>query len=146
MSFLKSVKMSLSSCSLSVGQMVLMKYASSTLRSRKFSGALLVMVHLNLWVEFHFKCLAGSDLLFFVFVFIPSYFSITNCLSNITLGTRTIPLINDTTIMVNLILYWKQWLHFPLVPNNIKLEFFIVEIIQIVYKCFQKTFITWGKW
>ena len=37
MPFLKRVKMSLTSCSLSVGQMVLMKYASSTLRLRKFS-------------------------------------------------------------------------------------------------------------
>ena len=64
MPFLKGVKMSLSSCSLSVGQMVLMKYASSTLRLRKFSGGLLMMVHLNLWVGFSFKCLTGSDLLF----------------------------------------------------------------------------------
>ena len=39
MSFLKSVKMSLPSCSLSVEQMVLMKHASNTLRLRKFSGA-----------------------------------------------------------------------------------------------------------
>ena len=62
--FLKSVKMSLSSCSLSVGQMVLIKYASNTLRLRKFSGALLMMVHVNLWVGFSFKCLPGSDLLF----------------------------------------------------------------------------------
>ena len=47
MSFLKSVKMSLSSCSLSVEQMVLMKHASNTLRLRKFSGALLMMVYVN---------------------------------------------------------------------------------------------------
>ena len=60
---LKSVKMSLSSCSLSAEQMVLMKYASSTLRLRKFSGVLLMMVRLNLWVGVCFKCLAGSDLL-----------------------------------------------------------------------------------
>ena len=64
MAFLKNVKISLSSSSLNVGQMVLIKYDSSTLRLRKFSGALLKMVHLNLWVEFSFKCLAGSDLLF----------------------------------------------------------------------------------
>ena len=64
MPFLKSVKMSLSSFSLSVGQMVLIKYASNTVRLRKFSGVLLIMVHVNLWVEFSFKCLAGSDLLF----------------------------------------------------------------------------------
>ena len=64
MSFLKSVKMSLCSFSLSVEQMVLMKYASNTLRLREFSGALLMMVHVNLLVKFSFKCLAGSDLLF----------------------------------------------------------------------------------
>ena len=64
MPLLKSVKMSLCSCSLSVGQMVLMKYASSTLRLRKFSGTLLMIVVLNLWVGFSFECLAGSDLLF----------------------------------------------------------------------------------
>ena len=64
MSFLKSVKISLSSCSLCVGQMVLMKYAFNTLRLRKFSGALLMIVHVNLWVGFSFKCLAGSDLIF----------------------------------------------------------------------------------
>ena len=56
--------MSVSSCSLSVEQMILMKYASNTLRLQKFSGAMLVMVHVNLWVGFSFKCLAGSDLLF----------------------------------------------------------------------------------
>ena len=56
--------MSLSSCSLSVGQMVLIKYASNTLRLRKFSGALLMMVHVNLWVGFSFKCLAGSDVIY----------------------------------------------------------------------------------
>ena len=39
--------MSLSSCSLSVGQIVLIKYASNTLRLRKFSVALLMMVHVN---------------------------------------------------------------------------------------------------
>ena len=61
--FLRSVKMALPSCSLSVGQMVLMKYASSTLHLQKFSGTLLMMVHRNLWVGFSFKCLAGSDLL-----------------------------------------------------------------------------------
>ena len=59
-----SVKMSVSSCSLSVEQMVLMKYASNTLRLRKFSGTMLMMVHVNLWVGFSFKCLAGSGLLF----------------------------------------------------------------------------------
>ena len=64
MPFLKSVKMSLSSCSLSVGQMVLIKDASNTLRLRKFSGALLMKIHVNLWAGFSFKCLAGSDLLF----------------------------------------------------------------------------------
>ena len=37
--FLKRVKMSLFSCSLSAGQMALMKYASSTLRLPKFSEA-----------------------------------------------------------------------------------------------------------
>ena len=56
--------MLLASCSLSVRQMVLIKYASNTLRFPKFSGALLMMVHENLWVGFSFKCLAGSDLLF----------------------------------------------------------------------------------
>ena len=35
--FLKRIKMSLFSCYLSVEQMALMKYASSTLRLRKFS-------------------------------------------------------------------------------------------------------------
>ena len=65
MPFLKSAKMSLSSCSLIVGQMVLVNYASSTLRLRKFSGTLLMMVHLNLWVGLSFDCLAGSYLLFF---------------------------------------------------------------------------------
>ena len=64
MPFLKSVKMSLSSCSLSVGQMVLIKYASNTLCLRKFSGVLLMMVHVNLWVGFSLKCFAGSGLLF----------------------------------------------------------------------------------
>ena len=64
MPFLKSVKISLSSCSLCLGEIVLMKYASSTVRSQKFSGAFLMMVHVNLWVEFFFKCLAGTDFLF----------------------------------------------------------------------------------
>ena len=41
-----------------------MKYAFNTLRLRKFSGALLMIVHVNLWVGFSFKCLAGSDLIF----------------------------------------------------------------------------------
>ena len=48
MPFLKSVKMSLSTCSLTVGQMILRKYAFNTLRLRKFLGALLMMVHVNL--------------------------------------------------------------------------------------------------
>ena len=56
--------MSLSSSSLSVGQMVFIKHASNTLCLRKFSGALLIMFHVNLWVGFSFKLLAGSDLLF----------------------------------------------------------------------------------
>ena len=42
MPFLKSVKMPLSSCSLSLGQVVLLKYASNTLHLRKFSRALLM--------------------------------------------------------------------------------------------------------
>ena len=50
MPFLKNVIMSLSSCSLSAGQMVLIKPASSTLRLRKFSGTLVMIAHLNLWV------------------------------------------------------------------------------------------------
>ena len=44
--------------------MFLMKYASNTLRLRKFSEALLIMVHVNVWVGFPFKCLGDSDLLF----------------------------------------------------------------------------------
>ena len=56
--------MSFTSFSLSVRQMVLMKYVSSTLRLRKFSGALLMTVRVNVWVGFSFKCLARSDLLF----------------------------------------------------------------------------------
>ena len=60
MPFLNKVKISLSSCSLSVGQMVLTKYGSNTLHLRKFSGALLMMVHVNLWVRFSFKCLVSS--------------------------------------------------------------------------------------
>ena len=67
MPFLKIVEMSLSSCSLSVGQMVLIKYASNTLRF-KFSGALLMMVDVDLLVGFFFKCLAGSNFLFLSFV------------------------------------------------------------------------------
>ena len=63
MPFLKSVKISLSSCSLSVREMVLMKYVFNTQHLRKFSGPLLMIVHVNLWVGFSFKCLAGSDLL-----------------------------------------------------------------------------------
>ena len=52
--------MTLSSCSLSVGEMVLTKYTSNALHLRKFSGAFLMMVHINLWVMFSFKCLVGS--------------------------------------------------------------------------------------
>ena len=64
MLFLESVEMSFSSCSLSVGQIVLMKSVSNTLRLRKFLGALLMMVLVNLWVRFSFKCSAASDFLF----------------------------------------------------------------------------------
>ena len=64
MLFLKSVKVSLPNCSLSVVQMVLIKYASNSLCLQKFSGTSLIMVHVNIWVEFSFKCSAGSDMLF----------------------------------------------------------------------------------
>lgn len=56
--------MSFSNCLLSVGQMVLIKCTSNTLLLRMFTGALLMIVHVNLWVSFSFKCLTGSDLLF----------------------------------------------------------------------------------
>ena len=56
--------MSLSHCSLKVGQMFLMKYASNTLRLRMFSEALLIMIHVHAWVGFPFKCLGDSDLQF----------------------------------------------------------------------------------
>ena len=55
MKFLKSAKMSLSSCSLSVGQMVLIRIASNALCLSKFSGALLMTIHVNLLAEFSFK-------------------------------------------------------------------------------------------
>ena len=56
--------MSLSCCSLSVEQMVLIKCAFNTLRLRKFSGYLLMMLHLKLLVGFSFKLLADLVLLF----------------------------------------------------------------------------------
>ena len=46
------------------------------------------------WVLF--QMLSWFRFAIFVFVFIPSYFSITNCLSNIILVTRTISPVNDT--------------------------------------------------
>ena len=126
MPFLKSVKMSVSSCSLSVGQMVLMKYASSTLRLRTFSGVLLMMVYLNLWVGFCFKCLAGSNFSFCLrihFIVLQHY---------------------ELSFQYNF--GHKNNRPDKCVPNNIKLAFFIGEIIQLADKCFRKTFITWGKW
>ena len=85
--FLKSVKMSLSNCLLSVGRMVLIKYSSNTLRLRKFSGALVMMVHVNLWVGSFFKCLAG-----FVKTFISklNYFTNEKCKFNVVWNTRKV--------------------------------------------------------
>ena len=78
MPFLKSVKMSLSSYSLSAGQTVLIKYAS------------------NNYITKVLRHLADDG---------PcNFFCFTNCLFNILLVTTTILLVNDTTIMVNLIL------------------------------------------
>ena len=56
--------MPLSICSSNVGQMVLLKYASNTLRLRKISGASVMMVLVDLLLGFSFKYLAGSDLPF----------------------------------------------------------------------------------
>ena len=44
--------------------MVLIKCTSNTLLLRMFTGALLMIVHVNLWISFSFKYLTGSDLLF----------------------------------------------------------------------------------
>ena len=78
MPFLKSVKISLSSYLLSVGQTVLIKYASNNYITK---------------VLRHFADDGPCNL-----------FCFTNCLFNIVLVTTTILLVNDTTIMVNLIL------------------------------------------
>ena len=64
MLFVKSVKSSFFSCSLSVGQMISVKYGCNTLPLQKFSEALLTIVHVSLWVVFTFKCLVDSDVLF----------------------------------------------------------------------------------